>query len=159
MPYLPMDENFADHPKNDVLSDGAFRLHVAGLLFCSRFPAHGYVPASRICHLVPRYRRESLTELLDAGVVKAVEHGFRFTHTPLGDERRAAVERIRATDRRRWSQIVFARDAYRCVQCGAADDLTLDHVVPLLHDDSARTSADDFATLCRPCNSRKGALI
>lgn len=30
MPYLNMDDEFADHPKVDALSHGAFRLHVSG---------------------------------------------------------------------------------------------------------------------------------
>ena len=31
MPFLNLDDNFADHPKVDALTDGAFRLHVAGV--------------------------------------------------------------------------------------------------------------------------------
>ena len=41
-----------------------------------------------------------------------------------------------------------------CVDCGATTDLTADHVVPL-----ARGGRNDGQrqTLCRSCNSRKGA--
>lgn len=50
---------------------------------------------------------------------------------------------------------VFERDAYRCQQCGGWHDLTIDHVIP-----RARGGTNDLAnlqTLCRSCNSKKGA--
>lgn len=50
---------------------------------------------------------------------------------------------------------VFERDAYRCVACRGWHDLTVDHIMP-----SSRGGSDDPAnlqTLCRRCNSSKGA--
>lgn len=49
---------------------------------------------------------------------------------------------------------VYERDHFRCVECGATDDLTVDHIVAW-----SLGGLDDPAnlqTLCRPCNSRKG---
>ena len=49
---------------------------------------------------------------------------------------------------------VFERNAYRCVNCGGYDDLTIDHIVALTNggsDDDA-----NLQTLCRRCNSSKG---
>ncbi|OYO16279.1 hypothetical protein CGZ94_04890 [Enemella evansiae] len=65
----------------------------------------------------------------------------------------------------RWKRVclvVKARDGYRCVSCGARDDLTVDHIKPI-----SKMSADELAaghqydpdrclTLCRPCNASKG---
>lgn len=65
MPYLNLDDNFADHPKVDALSDGAFRLHVAGLLYSARHRLDGKVPGDKVGRLVPRFRRPCLNELLD----------------------------------------------------------------------------------------------
>jgi len=65
MPFLNIDDNFADHPKVDSLSDGAFRLHVSGLLYCSRNKTNGFVPLDRVPRLMPRYRKPYLTELLE----------------------------------------------------------------------------------------------
>lgn len=67
MPYLPMDENFADHPKNDVLSDGAFRLHVAGLLFCSKHLTDGLIQAERVPRLMRTFKARALSELVELG--------------------------------------------------------------------------------------------
>ena len=50
---------------------------------------------------------------------------------------------------------VFERDGYRCKQCGTNKHLTVDHINPI-----SRGGSDDFdnlQTLCRSCNSRKGA--
>ena len=52
---------------------------------------------------------------------------------------------------------VFERDAYRCVTCGGWVDLCCDHI----HPESAggETTMDNLQTMCRSCNSRKGASI
>lgn len=59
----------------------------------------------------------------------------------------------RVTNRHR----VFARDRYRCQYCGrrgTAFDLTLDHILPKSR--GGRTLAENLATACQGCNSRKG---
>ena len=51
--------------------------------------------------------------------------------------------------------LVFARDGHACVYCGAREDLTVDHVLPL-----SRGGTNDLynlVTACRPCNSSKNA--
>jgi hypothetical protein len=52
---------------------------------------------------------------------------------------------------------VFERDAYRCCMCGTHVDLCVDHIYP----ESRGGTADlaNLQTLCRPCNSAKGASI
>ena len=53
----------------------------------------------------------------------------------------------------RWA--VFRRDKYRCVECGYDADLTADHIHPEVK--GGRTGIDNLQTLCRRCNSKKGA--
>ena len=51
---------------------------------------------------------------------------------------------------------VYQRDGYRCQFCGdefAARDLTYDHVIPRSR--GGRTTWENIATSCKPCNSRK----
>jgi HNH endonuclease len=53
----------------------------------------------------------------------------------------------------RWA--VFQRDGYACVHCGSTSDLTVDHIHPV-----SLGGIDDpsnLQTLCRSCNSTKGA--
>lgn len=52
---------------------------------------------------------------------------------------------------------VFERDGYRCAQCGTAEDLTIDHIYPKSL--GGADTEDNLQTLCRSCNSRKGARV
>lgn len=53
----------------------------------------------------------------------------------------------------RWA--VFRRDGYRCVLCGCDEDLTADHIHPEVK--GGKATIGNLRTLCRPCNSSKGA--
>lgn len=44
---------------------------------------------------------------------------------------------------------------WRCEQCGAREDLTVDHIVPISK--GGKSTYANTRLLCRPCNSRKGA--
>ena len=49
---------------------------------------------------------------------------------------------------------VFLRDRFSCQYCGSPHHLTFDHVVPRRL--GGRTSWENVATACAPCNLRKG---
>lgn len=66
MPYLNLDDNYADHPKVDALSDGAFRLHTAALCHCAKHLTDGFVDETKVNRLVPRFRQTYVRELLDS---------------------------------------------------------------------------------------------
>jgi 5-methylcytosine-specific restriction endonuclease McrA len=53
----------------------------------------------------------------------------------------------------RWA--IFERDGYACGVCGSRSDLTVDHVSPVIV--GGRDEPDNLRTLCRRCNSFKGA--
>lgn len=67
-PYLNVDDEFPDHPKVDALSDGAFRLHVAGMAYGAKNLSDGIVPEGRVARLTPGYRPAQLAELVKARV-------------------------------------------------------------------------------------------
>ena len=50
---------------------------------------------------------------------------------------------------------VFERDAYRCVTCGGFKDLCGDHIHP--ESKGGPTTLENLQTMCRSCNSKKGA--
>lgn len=52
-------------------------------------------------------------------------------------------------------RFVYERDAYRCKGCEDWHDLCIDHVLPVSRGGSNNT--DNLQTLCRSCNSKKGA--
>jgi 5-methylcytosine-specific restriction endonuclease McrA len=49
---------------------------------------------------------------------------------------------------------LFLRDRFACVYCGSHKELTFDHVVPRAQ--GGRTSWENVATACAPCNLKKG---
>lgn len=48
---------------------------------------------------------------------------------------------------------VLERDNHRCNSCGATNDLTVDHIIPLAK--GGTNDLSNFHTLCRRCNSQK----
>jgi len=50
---------------------------------------------------------------------------------------------------------VLARDNHACCHCGRDNNLTIDYVIPMQK--GGTQTADNAQTLCRSCNSRKGA--
>ena len=49
---------------------------------------------------------------------------------------------------------LFLRDRFSCQYCGRTDDLTFDHVIPRAY--GGRTTWENVATACAPCNLAKG---
>jgi len=49
---------------------------------------------------------------------------------------------------------LFLRDRFQCQYCGSPAELTFDHVVPRAQ--GGRTTWENVATACAPCNLRKG---
>lgn len=52
---------------------------------------------------------------------------------------------------------VYERDGHACLHCGTTERLSLDHIHP--HSLGGPDTIDNLQTLCRPCNSRKGARV
>lgn len=50
-------------------------------------------------------------------------------------------------------QRILDRDGHKCTQCGATDDLTMDHITP--RSKGGDGADDNLQTLCRRCNSSK----
>jgi hypothetical protein len=52
---------------------------------------------------------------------------------------------------------VLERDKHRCLLCGAADNLEVDHIIPV--SDGGTAAPENLQTLCRSCHrSHKGCL-
>lgn len=52
---------------------------------------------------------------------------------------------------------VYERDGHRCVECGATNDLTLDHIIPSAY--GGNNEDVNLQTLCSPCNHAKGNSV
>ena len=58
---------------------------------------------------------------------------------------------------RRLKDKVFARDGYRCVYCGTAENLVIDHYLPTAA--GGGNAIENLVTSCHSCNSQKGGII
>jgi hypothetical protein len=67
MPYVNLDDEFAEHPKNDALSDAAFRLHVAGILYCAKHLTDGLIPKAKVRRLTDTCTPKVIAELVAVG--------------------------------------------------------------------------------------------
>jgi len=85
MPYLNTDDGFPEHPKVDDLSDGAFRLHVAGMHYCARELTDGRIPKRRASRLKPEHKPSQVAELLDGGLWHDGGQGCGTEHCPTGE--------------------------------------------------------------------------
>lgn len=86
-------------------------------------------------------------ELQDARVWRRDEHS----------KKRDSNKSRRGLSNQRWQELratTFDRDGWACVYCGADEDLTCDHVVPLVR--GGTNDNENLATACRSCNSSKG---
>ena len=66
----------------------------------------------------------------------------------------AYVRVPRIVQRKISRRALFARDGWRCVYCGSAGRLTLDHVVPRSR--GGDSVWENVVTACAPCNLKKG---
>ena len=52
---------------------------------------------------------------------------------------------------------VFLRDRFQCQYCGAAEDLTFDHLLPRSR--GGQTTWSNVVAACAPCNLKKGSKV
>jgi len=103
--------------------------------------------------------RKHIEALCSSGLWERFDGGYWMTTGDHPIEARWAIGRDdeRAPIPPEVRQHVYARDSYRCVACGSPDRLSLDHIIPWSA--GGPDTEDNLQTLCRPCNSSKGALV
>ena len=92
MPWANLDDRFHTHPKVIRLTDGAFRLHVSGICYCSLHLTDGVVEEDVVPVLIPRYRKTVLDELLAKGQWLKHPKGYEIHDYLQWNRSRAQVE-------------------------------------------------------------------
>ena len=159
MPLVRFDDLFPIRRETVQLSDVAFRLHFEAICWTVRNGTAGNVSTGEL-RLVTSLRRpmKHVTELVGWNLWIECPHGWNIPQ----DGDRFDWWSIERTDYRKKipsevRRLVYERDEFRCVICGTTDDLTLDHAHPWSLGGSDDES--NLRTLCRSCNSSKGARI
>lgn len=134
-----------------VLSDGAYRLYTAALLWSARQQSRGKLFTGDLDLVsLARLRRRYAQELVDRGHWLVEPDGWYIADFDEVIRRGGTRPRIPAEVKQR----VMERDGRRCTACGTAENLTIDHRVAWSRFGSDKES--NLQTLCSPCNSRKG---
>lgn len=148
-----LDAYFDQSPEAVAAGEPAAWLYVKAACWCSRSRSPFFIPTDaarslvdgkrgRFDRLAGRLVAVELWEEREGGYFfwQYVDFAFIRTHIP-----------------RAVRQAVFDRDGRACVECGATDDLTIDHIWPVFH--GGLNTVENLRVLCRPCNSRKGAKV
>ncbi|MEU3529387.1 HNH endonuclease [Streptomyces sp. NPDC038707] len=113
-------------------------------------PGEWHVPAD----LVRSYGTTTqIRRMTAAGLATQTDGGYELNAELLDWCRSDARAAIPEEQRRR----IYERDGHACLICGATDDLTLDHIYPWSL--GCPDTDDNLRTLCRSCNSSKGAKV
>lgn len=89
--------------------------------------------------------------LVDAGLWQVTPTGFQFPNWE------SHLIRSRGYISEATRDAVYARDGYECTSCRNPNNLSLDHIYPWSKGGSDHES--NLQTLCRSCNSKKGARV
>lgn len=76
MPWVRLDEHAMDHPKVASLSDGAFRLWVAGLSYCQKFLTNGFISTVALKALRP-FSPKRRQDIVSARLWDEAENGVQ----------------------------------------------------------------------------------
>ena len=99
-----------------------------------------------------RYLEEALKgqEMMDPEHCLVVEFKAPYRPSPPDPNRRKPLSQSVRT-------AVFERDEYACTKCGVRRGLSVDHIYPVSA--GGTNDMDNLRTLCKSCNSSKGARI
>jgi hypothetical protein len=151
MANLKIHDRTFTHPKILKAGNAATGLWVRLASWAVRYhPGTWAVPRD----LVRSYGTPTqIHRMVTAGLAVPTEDGYELDAELLAWERSDSRAPIPAQQRQR----IYTRDGNACLICGATEDLTLDHIHPwsLYGPDTD----DNLRTLCRPCNSSKGAKV
>ena len=133
----------------------AFGLYALAASWSLTTDIPGYIPTAAALSFG---KEKHVAALWDAGLWSATEHGF-LMHQGGGFERRWELYRDdeRADIPPGLRQSVYDRDGWKCVKCQSTENLTLDHV--LAWSRGGPDTYENLRTLCRSCNSAKGARV
>jgi len=158
MAQFLVSTDFHSHPATMRASSSAIGLWVRAGAWSARHNTNGHITGKAAATLGTTIAAD---HLLRSGLWERAKGGYRMAkRVPAG--RGVELWRIRRSDQRdhipaHVRRTVFARDGHACLWCGAAADLTLDHIKPWSL--GGPDTVENLRVLCRSCNSSRGARV
>lgn len=170
MAWLRIDTRMFNHPVAFQVSPAAMWLWVRGGCWLAQYPEQGdQIPLTVAKSLG---KKRLIEELVESGLWVRINNpntggGYEMYHRmdlagsglrdfswspppPREGQRRKPIPQ--------WMRdLVYERDEHSCVSCGAVENLSLDHVYPWSL--GGEDEPENLQTLCRSCNSSKGARV
>jgi len=166
VPWFKVDDRLSAHPASAKVGDAALGYWMRLGCWLAQFPNQGdYIPEAVAKHLLHGTPRRKLNALVSAGMLIPHRDGYKM-HDRLNvcgsglDELAWRIETPAESRRKIPTALrlaIYERDGHACLECGTSDDLTLDHIYPWSL--GGEDTEENLRTLCRPCNSSKGARI
>lgn len=155
MPWANLDDQYAEHPKVPRPGWMHPKTWGDGVMPLNEFPAEKRTEIERaVARRTPPPRR------IPCGGALIESRAWWEWHWSRGRKLRRDpyyVSRHRQKIPSSLRAAVYERDGHACVQCGSTERLSLDHIYP--HSRGGQDVLDNLQTLCRSCNSRKGARV
>lgn len=157
MVWFQVCDTFWSHPRVMGLPNSAGWLWVRAGSYCAQYLTCGYVTRDLLFTLQGSEVDAGL--LVTAGLWAREGDGWRFQEGEWPNPfcRIAGVDKYRPKIPSALRTAVYERDGWACVICGAAEDLTLDHIHPFSR--GGEDTYDNLQAMCRSCNSSKGARV
>lgn len=152
--YAKLKNDFWHSPKiMRALSENpaAVGYYVAGISYSSDNLTDGHLSETAVFYAM-RVPDEIVEWLEGEGFWECLEDGGWAIHGYLEHQKKCVS---RPPIPKALRQAVYERDHYTCQQCGATKHLSLDHIWP--YSKGGPDTMENLQTLCRSCNSRKGA--
>ena len=150
MAWFKADSQMHSHPKIRQVSLEAIGLWTVAGMHSGANSLGGTIDQEFV-KAWPRWKKTS-KELVSNGLWKTTPTGWEMN---LGGELWSFAKRRRQHIPWVLREEIYERDGWKCLACGQASDLSLDHIIPWSL--GGPDTFENLQTLCRPCNSKKGA--
>lgn len=150
MTWIRVDDRFFRCPEALEVGHRAALLYLEFNAYALQFNLNGTVPID-VAKWLSRKCPSHLRRLVDVGLLLETDHSFVIVEKWVEDDVYIDTEVIPRWLRDR----IFEVDGYKCRQCGTGDDLSIDHIISRFR--GGENKPNNLQTLCRRCNSQKGA--
>lgn len=149
MAWFNADDKMHSHPKPRKAGLEAMGLWLVCGTYSVESKRPGFVPADVVADYPGG--RAAARRLVKAELWVGVPGGWEFLH----EEEFWTFRYSRIPIPPALRSAVHDRDGWACLHCGSSEDLALDHIWP--HSKGGSDTYENLQTLCRSCNSKKGA--